>query len=371
VIVLIPAYEPDERLLRLAERLLEVGQGLSVLVVDDGSGPEYAHLFRRAAAIGCTVIGHFPNRGKGFALKRGFEHAETHFPGQDVVCADCDGQHSVVDILRVARAVATPPAAVVLGARRFTGRVPLASRFGNTATRIAFARSTGRILFDTQTGLRGYPHSMLTWLRSVGGDRFEYELDLLLHASEADMTIKEVPIETIYLDGNASSHFRPLIDSARVYAPLMKFSLSSIVAFVVDVVVLFVMAAVTGNLLASVVTARVMSSNVNFFTNRRLVFGALRGRSVARCALRYFSLAASIMSANYLLMHLFHERAGAALALAKFATEALLFAASYQIQKRLVFASPMVATVTRVAASTRSAPSRRDVPSVHTGRSIV
>jgi putative flippase GtrA len=358
VIVLIPAYEPDSTLIRLVERLLEVGEGLSVLVVDDGSGPDHQPVFEKAAALGCTVIGHATNRGKGFALKRGFEHVERHYPGQDVVCADCDGQHSVVDILRVAREVATNPSAIVLGSRRFTGPVPLASRIGNTVTRVAFARTTGRRLIDTQTGLRGYPHSMLPWLCSIEGERFEFELDLLLHASEEGVTIREVPIETIYLKGNASSHFRPLVDSARVYAPLVKFSLSSIAAFVVDIVLLFVVTTTTGDLLAAVVTARVVSSNVNFFANRRLVFRGHAAGSISRCAARYFALAAAIMSANYLLMHILYERLGANLALSKFATEAMLFVASYQIQKRVVFATPTVSRVFTATSSSAPAPAR-------------
>ena len=356
MIVLIPAYEPDDKLLGLVERLFRSGESLSVVVVDDGSGPEYDSVFAAVARLGCTVIGHPRNRGKGFALKRGFEHVESHFPGRDVVCADCDGQHSVVDILRVAREVAVQRSGtgcMVLGGRRFTGRVRAKSRFGNAATRIVFARATGQGLYDTQTGLRAYPHSMLRWLCSVEGERFEYELNVLLHASEAGMTIREVPIQTIYLEGNASSHFRPLIDSARVYAPLVKFSLSSIAAFLVDVGLLFMANALTGNLLLSVVTARVVSSNVNFLTNRRLVFARRNERSIASSAARYFALAGGVMMANFALLHVFYERAGVSLVLAKFATEAALFVASYQIQRRVVFGDR---AIERDAAPATSAP---------------
>ena len=344
MIVLIPAYEPDDKLIGLVERIFRSGESLAVVVVNDGSGPEYDPVFAAVALLGCIVIGHSRNRGKGFALKRGFEFVERHFSGHDVVCADCDGQHSVIDILRVARAVAASEHAMVLGSRRFTGQVPAASRFGNAVTRVVFARSTGHRLYDTQTGLRAYPQSMLRWLCTVEGDRFEYELNLLLHASEAGMTIQEVPIETIYLEGNASSHFRPLIDSARVYAPLVKFSLSSIAAFVVDVVLLFVIAAVTGNLLLAVVTARVVSSNVNFLVNRRLVFDRRDKRTTVGCAGRYFALVAAIMAANFALIHAMYERVGANLVLSKFTTEAVLFVASYQIQKRLVFPTPSTST---------------------------
>ena len=345
MIVLIPAYEPDIKLIRLLDVIVETGGDIKVLLVNDGSGPGYDDIFERAAVLGCKVIGHPVNRGKGFALKRGFEYVERFFPGHDVVCADCDGQHSVVDILRVANGIVANRDAMVLGSREFTGRVPLASRFGNAVTRVIFARSTGQRLYDTQTGLRGYPATMLPWLQTVQGDRFEYELNVLLQAAEAGVTIQELPVETIYIEGNASSHFRPLVDSARVYAPLVKFSLSSLGAFAIDVVVLFVATALTGNLLASVVTARVVSSTFNFVANRRLVFAHRRGRSSTACASRYFALVAAIMAVNYGMMHVWYERLGIGLLPSKFLTEAALFLASYQIQKRFVFASPEVTPV--------------------------
>jgi glycosyltransferase involved in cell wall biosynthesis len=336
MIVLIPAYEPDMKLIRLLEDIADTGSGIEVVVVNDGSAPQYDEIFDRAAALGTVVIGHDVNRGKGFALKQGFDYVERNFPGHDVVCADCDGQHRVLDILRVAAEVAAHLNAMVLGSRQFTGRVPVASRFGNAVTRVVFARSTGQRLYDTQTGLRGYPASMLPWLRTVHGDRFEYELNVLLEAAEAGVTIQELPVDTIYLEGNASSHFRPLVDSARVYAPLVKFSMSSLSAFVIDVVLLFVMKGLTGSLLASVVTARVASSVFNFLTNRHLVFARGQGRA-SDCAPRYFALVAAIMMVNYASMYALYERLGAGLLPSKLLTEAALFITSYQVQKRFVF----------------------------------
>ena len=355
MIVLIPAYEPDMKLIRLLEVIVGT-RGIKVLLVNDGSGPEYDEIFDRATALGCTVIGHPVNRGKGYALKRGFEYVEQFFPGHDVVCADCDGQHAVVDILRVANNIAANRDVMVLGARQFTGRVPLANRLGNTVTRVLFARSTGQRLYDTQTGLRGYPASLLPWLQTVRGDRFEYELNVLLQAAEVGVTIQELPVETIYIEGNASSHFRPLVDSARVYAPLVKFSLSSIGAFAIDVVALLVASAITGNLLVSVVTARMVSSTFNFVANRRLVFADRQGRSSAACASRYFTLVAAIMAVNFGMMHVWYERLGVGLLSSKFLTEAALFAASYQIQKRFVFASPEVTSTVVESALVDSAP---------------
>lgn len=345
MIVLIPAYEPDERLVRLIG-LLSAAQAVdAVVVVDDGSGPTFAGVFEQAAGAGATVIGHAENQGKGFALKQGFAYIEHHFPGHDVICADCDGQHSVDGITRVAAALPQHADTIVLGTRQFTGEVPAASRIGNTLTRVLFARSTGTRIFDTQTGLRGYPAGMLPWLQLVEGNRFEYELNLLLRAAAEGIAVLEIPIETIYLDGNASTHFRPIVDSIRVYAPLAKFSLSSLAGFAIDFVLLLTIHAVTGSLVMSVVGARVVSSAANFTINRWYVFRDRRVRSLRASATRYYALVGVILAANYGLMHLLHITARIPLVVAKIITEITLFLSSYQAQKWIVFGRPNATAV--------------------------
>lgn len=219
MIVLIPSYRPDERLVALVQDLRTAAPDAEVLVVDDGSGPAYDAVFAEAAHGGAQVERFPRNRGKGAALRSGFAWVAEHRPGHDVVCADSDGQHTPDDIVAVAAAVR--PGAMVLGGRRFTGEVPWRSRVGNTLIRWAFRLGTGQRVHDTQTGLRGYPAELLDWLQTIPGDRFEYEFNLLLEAPDAGVAIDEVEIATIYLDDNASSHFRPVADSVRIYAPLL------------------------------------------------------------------------------------------------------------------------------------------------------
>ncbi|GEL94804.1 bifunctional glycosyltransferase family 2/GtrA family protein [Cellulomonas composti] len=336
MIVLIPAYEPDERLLLLITRLRRARPDLGVLVVDDGSGPAYATVFDAVGAAGATVVHHDVNRGKGRALKTGFAHVAQHRPDEAVVCADCDGQHTVSDILVVADRVAAADVDVVLGARQFTGDVPLRSRFGNSATRTAFRLGTGEAVQDTQTGLRAYPARLLPWLATVRGERFEYELVVLLRAVAEGMTIREVPIATVYLDANASSHFRPLVDSVRVYGPLARFAASSLLAFVVDALALLVLMSLTGSLVLSVLGARAVSSAVNFATNRLWVFRRPTRDPVGREAVRYWSLAAVLLVAGYgalwALTHL-----GVPLLAAKVLTDLTLFVVGFEVQRSLVF----------------------------------
>jgi len=282
--VLIPAYEPDDRLVELVAALRDVpDEGLfaGIVVVDDGSGPAYALVFDAVARLGATVLTHQVNRGKAAALRTGTRWILTHAPGSDVVCADSDGQHRPDDIARVARtlagrAEAGEPQAIVLGSRRFVGDVPLRSRFGNRMTTALMALATGTWIGDTQTGLRGYPAAMLPWVVGVPGERFAYELRVLLEAIRMGRPVVEVGIATVYLDDNASSHFRPVADSLRVMVPLVLFAASGLVAFGVDTLGVLVLEAVSGSLLVAVIGARIVSSAVNFLVNRRVVFGAHR-----------------------------------------------------------------------------------------------
>lgn len=182
ILVLIPAYEPGERLLLLIDGLRE-RTDYGIVLVDDGSGGACAGIFEKAAEKGCAVLKHEKNRGKGAALKTGFCWIQENRRGTEViVTADCDGQHTVKDIVRVAESVRPGSRELVLGSRTFQGEVPKKSRIGNMISRKMFALFTGVEVWDTQTGLRGFPSALLPWLLSIPGDRFEYEQNCSLTA---------------------------------------------------------------------------------------------------------------------------------------------------------------------------------------------
>ncbi|MFT4219207.1 MAG: bifunctional glycosyltransferase family 2/GtrA family protein [Microbacterium sp.] len=338
MIVLIPAYEPGPGLVQLAADL-QADADAEVVVVDDGSGPAYAAVFDTVAATGATVLRHERNRGKGAALKTGLAYALAARPGEDVVTADADGQHTVHDILRVARAIRDDAASghpsLVLGCRRFAGAVPLRSRVGNGIARGLFRLAAGWQLSDTQTGLRGISASAVAWAREQPGERFEYEQNVLLRCRRAGLATREVPIQTVYVEGNASSHFRPVVDSLRVAVPLVRFAGSSLLAFAVDTIALLVLTALTGLLVPSIIAARILSASVNFAVNRRLVFHADGGRTVGQ-AVRYAALAIALLASNIVWLTALTEM-GLPLVAAKIATEAVLFVTSYSVQRSIVF----------------------------------
>ena len=217
IVICIPAYEPDERLIDIAESL-ERSDLTRIVITDDGSGSEYTPVFIRAEELGCIIVRHEHNLGKGAALKTAIEKAVRQFGTEiGIVTADADGQHLPRDIIRVCDALAGNPDHLVLGVREFdSGNVPARSAFGNRITSALFRLGTGISCSDTQTGLRGIPPALLPLAQRVKGDRFDYEMNFLVEAVKSAPLIM-IPIETVYERGNAGSHFRPVRDSFLIY----------------------------------------------------------------------------------------------------------------------------------------------------------
>lgn len=334
--VLIPAYQPDARLPRLILELHRADPSTKIVVVDDGSGQKFSDIFEASATAGAHVISYEHNRGKGYALREGFTWIrDVAGDSQEcVVTADADGQHTLNDIFRVGR-TCTDTGKSVLGVREFVGHVPARSRIGNTATSALFWLATGWKLKDTQTGLRAFPVALLPALLEVQGDRYEYELRVLLHLAKFRHPVSQIPIETIYEAGNPTSHFRPLQDSARIWAPLLKFAASSGVATVIDYVLVLVLNALTGALFFPVIAARLVSASVNFAMNRR-VFEAT-GVPLRRSALRYAALAVAVVAGSYTMLAVL-TGIGIPLWIAKIIADTTMYLVSYSAQSRYVFA---------------------------------
>ena len=163
---------------------------------------------------------------------------------EGIITVDADGQHLIEDSLRVCESWKEHRDQIVTGSRRFTGKVPVRSRIGNSITRGIFRLTTGRRIYDTQTGLRAFSVSRVPEMLSLSGDRYEYEINQLLNSCTKGTGVFEVPINTVYIDENKSSHFNTIRDSIKIYkvilkylAPtFLKFLSSSLLSFLIDII---------------------------------------------------------------------------------------------------------------------------------------
>ena len=160
---------------------------------------------------------------------------------------------------------------------------------------------------------------------------------MLLEAKRREIEVVEVPIATIYIDDNQSSHFRPVVDSIRVYLALVRFSMSSLAAAALDFVSVLTLMALTGHLVIAVVGARICSASLNFTLNRRLVFDPTGRTRLPTAIAGHGAVAIGIPIAHDAILYLLYERLGLYLGVAKLVTEVSLFLASYSLQKRFVF----------------------------------
>jgi dolichol-phosphate mannosyltransferase len=352
IALVIPAFEPGSHLLEYIAVLKSLGF-INILLVDDGSGPKYAHVFRQAAdEHQVRLLTHRDNLGKGAALKSAFEIASKEPGVLGAVTADSDGQHGAGDVARIAEQLLADSAAgrvrLILGSRSLQSEnVPWKSRLGNTLTSALVKLLFGKSLSDTQTGLRGIPKSILQGQQKVRGDRFEYEMGALFKALTDKVPLLEIPIETIYLDRkNAQTHFRPLMDSVKIYfvifGQFIGFASSSILSFAVDIG-LFVLIIDTffegssdpQSVVSSVVLARIGSSLLNFTLNKRLVF---ENRDQKRKALaKYYLLALTVLSLSAAGSAVMAQVLDGRVVWAKILVDSILFILSYLIQRHWVF----------------------------------
>ncbi len=356
--VIIPSYEPDEKLIALLAALQEADIR-HVVVVDDGSGERYASFFSRAAAFtNCEVLHHAVNLGKGRALKTAFNYclltygsnaggsgSDCHaFPG--CVTADSDGQHTPADILACMRKLWDNPESLILGCRDFDGpEVPARSSFGNKCTRQVFRYLLGVSVSDTQTGLRAIPAFFMEKLLEVKGERFEYETNMLIEAKNLNVRILEVPVKTIYIEENRTSHFNPVKDSLRIYLVFGKFLFSSLSSSVVDLLLFHLFCTLLytpeGGLwgmpyiILSTVFARVISAVYNFLINYKVVF---RSRErIAVTAVKYFLLAVCQMMCSALLVNGLYGVFGGVEVAVKMPVDVFLFFVSFLFQREFVY----------------------------------
>jgi len=222
-IPIIPSYNPDDKLLNIIDKLTDIGFE-DIIVVDDGSRKK--DIFDKIRKNKkCIILTHKENCGKGVALKTAFKYYKdnlfTKYKG--IVTLDGDGQHHVSDMVSVGNEMLISHD-VVFGVRKFNeSNVPIRNKLGNQITSKVFYLLYKSYIKDTQTGLRAFPNKYIDKLLNISGDRFEYEMNVLLELVMDKIVIEQLPIKTIYLEkNNKYSHFKPIIDSFKIYMNMFK-----------------------------------------------------------------------------------------------------------------------------------------------------
>jgi glycosyltransferase involved in cell wall biosynthesis len=360
VAVLIPSFQPDERLQPYVEEL--TGADFQrIVVVDDGSGAEYARVFDSLERIGGVTVLRYPeNRGKGYALRHGMRYLlEEHNGCAYIVTADSDGQHTVADIRSMADALRRDSTGLLLGTRDFSAsHVPGKSRAGNQITSKVFHVLYGQKVGDTQTGLRGYARGLIPQFLRIKGDRYDYEMNQLIHCAIEGIPIRALPIETVYENNNEGSHFRTVVDSYRIYRVILsrfvRFAMSSAFCFLVDYGIYlllnyllktyvpaldqylsFFFVRFVARIGIAAAAARAVSATVNFMINKRLVFES-QVRS-GRAFLRYVCTVLLIIVLSSVIVSSLYIGLGLSENFTKIPVDIVLFCLSYFLQRKWVF----------------------------------
>ena len=222
-VIVIPAYNPNGRLIRLISSLIQT-EFSKIIIVNDGSDIKYQPIFSLIKEIDkCVVLEYNTNKGKGYALKYGIDYYLKHFSKNyhGIITTDADFQHKIKDMINLTKEFRKGDK-FIIGVRNFhLKNIPLHRKFSNRLTSYLFYKLYKVKISDTQSGLRLFSNSYLKKCLKISGSRFEYETNVLIHIAKGTKEIKQMPIETVYFKDNVS-HFKIIRDSYQIYKNLFK-----------------------------------------------------------------------------------------------------------------------------------------------------
>lgn len=348
-LIVVPTYNPSENLIQYTIDLINNGFN-SILIIDDGSKKEAKFIFEELDMLEeVNIIKHSINLGKGRALKNAINyflnyHTENDWDG--MITVDSDGQHAIKDVNKLYTKLIQSSNTICLGARDFDqANVPFKSKFGNKLTKKVFNLLYGKKVSDTQTGLRAISKDVIHHFVSLNGERFSYETNVLIEAIRNKVNLSEVTIETIYMDDNSETHFRPIIDSIQIYGLLftnfVKYMWIALFSFLIDIslfqlfIFMFSYMTIGTRIGIATVGARCLSSAFNYTANKHAVFNSQK--SVKSTFLNYYLLVLFQLTVSWLSVYLIYTSTGYPEATIKLFVDLALFFISYRIQRSWVF----------------------------------
>lgn len=342
IVLIIPSYKPDKEI--MMEFILEAKKKFkNIVIVDDGSGEEYQDFYKQLENEQLVVLRHYVNYGKGRAIKTAFNYVLNEYKNiVGTITADCDGQHYIKDIIKCAESLRKNPDKLVIGTRNFNEKqVPFRSRYGNKLTRGIFGTFVGIRITDTQSGLRAFGKETMIKFLNVPGERYEYETNVLIECKEKNIGIEEVLISTVYIRNNSLSHFNPIKDSLMIYKLFIKYILTSLSSFILDILLFSIivnlipkinLGIITEVVIATVI-ARIISSIYNFVINAKMVFKNKNKKSM----IKYFTLVVVQMLISAFCVSEFFKLVNMNLTVIKVIVDIIIFVVNFIIQREWVF----------------------------------
>ena len=355
--VVIPSYNPDVKLSMFVDELIMSGFS-DIIIIDDGSDfgirnveTTFEYVKKKAE---CTILHHPTNLGKGMALKTGFKFC-MHNRSKDtlVVTADDDGHYSVANIntcIEIYEEKFPEESPVLIASRDFTDSAySTKRRVFNKLSGMAMTYLCGVDIKDVQTGLRLIPVKYMRQLLKIDGERFEYEINMLVELKYNKISTVEhiIPMEKETTVRYA--HYNPIWDIFRIIAVMIKYVVSSLAATALDAIVFYLIILMmddtllhidkSAGILYATIAARVVSSTFNCIVNKRTVFKSDEPMKRVIVKFYIFSLLRAIVSYGLVLgaSYIFGLYADTATVVVKLIVDLILFFAGYGIQKKFIF----------------------------------
>ena len=333
-VALIPAYKPSFELINITNSLLQ--NNISVVIVNDGSEKEFDYIFSQLDKK-AVILKNAINLGKGAALKHGINYILNHYKNaESIITLDCDGQHKIQDILNLIENF-NQNIDFAIGVRKFDNKVPLRSNIGNKATKAIFKIMFGKKILDTQSGLRIFNLDFAKLVLKIPYNGYEFEMQMLILACNQNKRILQVPIETIYIDNNASSHFNPIFDSLSIYFVLFRHTGNSIITALIDYIVFVIAFSLGGSLLSCMIAGRIVAGSFNFFVGKMLVFKTKANLTFEITS--YILLTIILMLLSMQAISILSHYSGISEVIIKPFCEGAIFAISFLVQRFFIFAT--------------------------------
>ncbi len=351
VTIIIPSYAPDDRLLSTVLGLIACGAD-DILIVNDGSGREYDHIFAEAGLLpGCTVLVHDRNLGKGAAIKTAMAYCVKNTPAlKGIVTVDGDGHHKTSDIVSCAQRMVSS-GKVILGIRDINDKtISPRGKYGNRITSFAISIVCGFKIQDPLTGLRGIPAKYLSVFIKTAGNAYDFETNMILDIKRNKIPFRKFDIICEYFPDGKKSHFRLFRDSMKIAVEIIKFFgqqfkylLSSMVCYAFEYIIYRIMLGylpVLGITLINYI-CRLLSGILNFVINKNIVFRTKKKNFLT--ALKYIVVVLFVMLLSTELIvvinNIFHTESNTVAKFIKPPVDFLMFFLGYFLQRKWVFSS--------------------------------